>query len=281
MIDKEKLKRRFSRNAKNYDKYANVQKKMGSFLVGNLEKHTIIECSQIKKILEVGCGTGYVTRKLANDYPNAQITAVDIAPGMIELVKSTIQNNNVDFICADIEEIDLIGNYDLIVSNATFQWFNDFENTVGRLIGLLSENGTLCFSTFGNNTFKELHEAFDKAKCILEIEGAVSPGQDFYSLNDLEQTIYLLAGQNNHNELDVHSFESCEREYFDCCIDFLNSVKKIGANNSQQGKNTSNPGFIEKVIELYDNEYPAEDKVVATYHNLYFYLVNNRVNAIG
>ncbi|KDR96634.1 malonyl-CoA O-methyltransferase [Peptoclostridium litorale DSM 5388] len=281
MIDKEKLKRRFSRNAKNYDEYANVQKKMGSFLVDNLVKHTIIECSQIKKILEIGCGTGYVTRKLANDYPNAQITAVDIAPGMIELVKSTIQNNNIDFICADIEEIYIVDNYDLIVSNATFQWLNDFEKTVARLIGILNENGILCFSTFGQHTFQELHEAFDKAKNILEIEGAVSPGQVFYSLNDLEQIIYSLMGQNNQNGLNIHSFESYEREYFDRCIDFLNTVKKIGANKSQRGKNTSNPGFIEKVIEIYDNDYSADNKVVATYHNLYFYLVNNRFNAIG
>lgn len=33
MIDKEKLKRRFSRNAKHYDKYAGVQKRWVIFLL--------------------------------------------------------------------------------------------------------------------------------------------------------------------------------------------------------------------------------------------------------
>lgn len=281
MIDKEKLKRRFSRSAKNYDKYANVQKKMGSCLIDNLADYSIGEKNKIKRILEIGCGTGYLTQKLADRYPGADITAVDIAPGMIDLATSNIKYDNVAFICADIEEAYLNDNYDLIISSATFQWLNEFEKTVGKLIGLLSENGILCFSTFGQHTFKELHEAFDRAKHILDIQDDASPGQSFYSLSDLGQTLLSLVGQLNKDALSVHSFESYESEYFDCCIDFLNSVKKIGANKSQRGKNAHSPGLIEKVIEVYDNDYSADDKVVATYHNLYFYLTNDKIHVLA
>ena len=38
---------------------------------------------KIKNILEIGCGTGYLTRALIELFPSAHITAVDIAPGMI------------------------------------------------------------------------------------------------------------------------------------------------------------------------------------------------------
>lgn len=31
-------------------------------------------------ILEIGCGTGYLTRLLVKTFPNAAITAVDLAP---------------------------------------------------------------------------------------------------------------------------------------------------------------------------------------------------------
>jgi malonyl-CoA O-methyltransferase len=268
MIDKEKLKRRFSRNIKHYDKYANVQKKMGDNLIKNIKNDN----SNIKHILEIGCGTGYVTQRLINYFPDAQVTAVDIAPGMIEHVKSTIQCDHVNFICGDIEEMDLNNKYDLIISNATFQWFNHLNKTVNKLISLLDKNGILCFSIFGKNTFKELHEAFYKAKQIFNISEQVSPSQKFYSLNELKDICNDIINRNNLNDIKVNSSESYECEYFNSCTEFLYSVKKIGANNSQSNRTIMTPDFIEKVVEIYDKDYSENDRVVASYHTLYFYI---------
>lgn len=268
MIDKEKLRRRFSRNVKNYDKYANIQKKMGDTLVNHIKNDSL----HIKSILEIGCGTGYVTKRLINDFPNAQITAVDIAPGMIEYVKSNIQYDHVNFICGDIEEMDLKDKYDLIISNATFQWFNYLEKTTNKLIGLLNTNGILCFSIFGKDTFKELREAFHKAKNALEISEPVSPSQPFYSLKELYDICNNIITRNNLDDIKIGFLESYEYEYFNCCTDFLYSIKKIGANNSQSGRNITTPDFIEKVIDIYDKDYQKDGKVVATYHILYVYI---------
>lgn len=268
MIDKEKLKRRFSRNVKNYDKYANVQKKMGDNLMENIKNDNL----NVKSILEIGSGTGYVTQRLINYFPDAQITAVDIAPGMIEHVKSIIQCDRVNFICGDIEEMDLNNKYDLIISNATFQWFNHLNKTISKLVNLLDKNGVLCFSTFGKNTFKELHEAFYKAKKIFNVSEEVSPSQNFYSLNELMDICNNSINTNNLNDIKVNSSEAYDSEYFNCCTEFLSSVKKIGANNSQSNRTIMNPDFIEKVVEIYDKDYSENDRVVATYHTLYFYI---------
>lgn len=271
MIDKDKLKRRFSRNAKSYDKYANVQKKMGDKLIENIKNDN----SNIKNILEIGCGTGYVTQRLVNHFPNAQVTAIDIAPGMIEHVKSTIECDRVNFICGDIEEMNLNNKYDLIISNATFQWFNHLNKTVSKLIRLLDKNGTLCFSTFGKDTFKELHEAFYKAKKALNISEQVTPSQNFYSSNKLQEICNDIINKDNLNDIKVNASESYDYEYFNCCTDFLFSIKKIGANNSQSNRTIMPPDFIEKVMEIYDKDYLENDKVVATYHTLYFQIKNN------
>ena len=272
MIDKEKLKRRFSRNAKHYSKYASVQKKMGDMLV----KKLVDEHLCFKRILEIGCGTGYVTQALAEHFPAAAITAVDIAPGMIEHIKSTLQYDNVEFICGDIEEMTLNGKYDLIISNATFQWFNHLDKTLVKLAKLLDKNGVLCFSTFGQNTFIELYEAFEKAKELLNISEAVSPGQSFYSLNALQDICKNIVTDNHLDNMEIFSTECYEYEYFDGCTDFLYSIKKIGANNSQSSGSNMIHGFIEKVIELYDRDfmvsYKEKDKVRATYHNIFVYM---------
>lgn len=266
MIDKEKLKRRFSRNARNYDKYANVQKKMANSLVDQIHQKDI----NIKTILEIGCGTGYVTQRLINDFPNAQITAVDIAPGMIDYVSSIIQSEHVSFICGDIEEIDLKKSYDLIISNATFQWFNDFNKTVSKLMHYLDQDGILVFTTFGEGTFQELHVAFRKAQEMLCIQEEVTPSQSFYTLNELKNICKDLITRNQLKNIQLDAFEMEEREYFNDCTDFLYSVKKIGANNSQSDKSMMPPGFIEKVIEIYDKDFRVQEQVVATYHTLFF-----------
>lgn len=267
MIDKDKLKRRFSRNAKQYDRYARVQKIMGDTLIENIKNDKI----NYSNILEIGCGTGYVTKRLVEKFPNAKITAVDIAPGMIEQVKNSIKSDRVEFICGDIEEMDICDKYDLIISNATFQWFNQLDKTLEKLVKQLNSKGILCFSTFGEKTFSELHDSFKKAKELLKISEAVSPGQSFYSLNGLQKICEEATIKNGLNN-EISLSETYESEYFNCCKDFLYSVKKIGANNSQSSGNRLTPDFIETVMEIYDKDYLEDNKVRATYHNLFVYM---------
>ncbi|RCX18377.1 malonyl-CoA O-methyltransferase [Anaerobacterium chartisolvens] len=264
MIDKEKLKIRFSRNAKQYDKYATVQKRMGDRLIDYVLSQNIY----FNDILEVGCGTGYITRAMVHKFPNAKITGIDIAPGMIEHIKSTVQNQNVDFICADAECIDLNSMYDLIISNAAFQWFNDLERTFENLVKLVNKGGVLCFSIFGQHTFSELRQAFLKAGELLEIDEPITPGQSFFSVAKLKDVI----GKNIHGNSEFFLEEIYDTEYFDCCMDFLYSVKKIGANNSQSDRNASRHDFIEKVMDIYDSDHSVNNKVKATYHNIFAYI---------
>ncbi len=271
MINKDRLKRRFSRNAKQYDKHARVQKVMGDTLIENIKR----DGKYFKNILEIGCGTGYVTKALVKYFPGAQITGVDIAPGMIEHISSTLQDENVKFICGDIEEMTLSEKYDLVISNATFQWFNHLDETLDKIVRSLNPNGILCFSTFGEKTFYELHRTFDKAGEILKINEEVSPGQSFYSLNELEGICRNIAVKEGRQAMEICSFQTYELEYFNSCKDFLYSIKKIGANNSESDRNRIVPDFIEKVMEIYDKDYLEDNKVRATYHNLFIYMKSN------
>ena len=73
MIDKQQVKFHFSKNASNYNQYANVQRNMKDTLIKFMlqnNKSTI----KIKNILEIGCGTGYLTHALTETFPNAHIS---------------------------------------------------------------------------------------------------------------------------------------------------------------------------------------------------------------
>lgn len=96
MIDKNVLKKNFSRNAVNYDTYAVIQKKMAHQLLKTISfEHK--DTHDSINILDIGCGTGYFTEQLARCYPNANITAVDIAPGMIEYARKKLRSKKLNF----------------------------------------------------------------------------------------------------------------------------------------------------------------------------------------
>lgn len=272
MIDKEQLKLHFSKNASNYDEYAHVQKDMKDFLIEFMlqnNKNNI----EVKNILEIGCGTGYLTSSLIEIFPHSHITAVDIAPGMITEIKSRIKNTSIDFICGDLEEMHLNNTYDIIISNATFQWFNHVHATIEKLYTVLKLNGILCFSTFGEHTFCELNECFKKVKEDLSIKESIYSGQSFYSLNELSTLCKDVTKIQDIDEGIVQSKEIFQYEYFNTCKDFFTSIRKIGANNSNKNNKCTSLTFFKKVIGYYNEHFSVNNKVKATYHCLFLKII--------
>ena len=68
---------------------------------------------EAREILEVGCGEGAVTERLAEAYPDAQITAIDVTPRVGRLYRGP--KDRVRFIECTVEEIAAAepGRYDL------------------------------------------------------------------------------------------------------------------------------------------------------------------------
>ncbi|GAX91317.1 malonyl-ACP O-methyltransferase BioC [Effusibacillus lacus] len=268
-IDKRLLQKRFSQNAKTYDQYANVQKTMAGKLMDLALRAfpaTGFHPPREFRILEIGCGTGFLTSQLLRHFPNASITAVDLAPGMIEIAKQRIAGESVDFRVGDIEEMDLDGTYDLIISNATFQWFNQLPLTVKRLFDVLGQQGVLLFSTFGPRTFEELHASFELAQQRFGLPDQERPGQSFYSSSELKKRV---ADALDPSDYQIEHSESLEVERFHSVRDFLTSVKKIGASNSNAGPHCQRPGVMKAMIAIYDRQYREEDTIPATYHAIF------------
>lgn len=270
MIDKKQVTIHFSKNASTYNQYAHVQKNMGDVLIEFMLQSNK-DILKAKNILEIGCGTGYLTRALLELFPFAHITAVDIAPGMITEAQSKIKNSSVKFICGDIEEIDLNNTYDIIISNATVQWFNHMPITIKKLYASLNPNGMLCFSTFGEYTFQELNECFVKTRQAMSIKESINPGQSFYSLNELDTLCKdSVINEIGDDEVSVQKKEMFEYEYFNNCKEFFYSIKRTGANNSNKNGGYVSPAFIKKVMDFYNESFKENNKVKATYHCLFY-----------
>ena len=163
-IDKRAVRRAFNRAAHDYDAVAVLQHEVCSRM---LERLDYIR-QKPACVLDAGSGTGWGTRQLAQRYPAAQVMALDIALGMLQVAREQsgwwhkmFASGKQAHVCADVEALPLATNsMNMVWSNLTLQWCNDLPATFRGLHRVLKANGLLMFSTFGPDTLKELRSAF-------------------------------------------------------------------------------------------------------------------------
>jgi malonyl-CoA O-methyltransferase len=268
MLNKKLVRQHFDRHAFEYDRYAVVQGEMSDQLMDMLEQH--FPQKQVNHILEIGCGTGILTEKLHHKWSSAQITAVDISQAMIEQTKLKLgeASTNICFITADAEEWAVTNGmkepFDLIISNAAFQWFQHPSHTIKSLLTKLQpSNAIFAFSTFGPRTFYELHASFQAAETLLGVK--LNPhGQAFYAES------FWTSNFTEDKEAIASAFHWQQQErvmLYPSVRDFLTSVKRVGAGNATQssGKLPLMRELIKQMESYYLKHFSVNDAIQATY----------------
>jgi len=110
--------------AEKYDKISKYQYINGMALVEKLN------ISTRHKVLDVGCGTGRLTLKLASKVDH--ITGIDPSPKRIVVAHRKLTRMNPGNIKFELGSSDDIGRYgedafDVVYMNAVFHWINDKE----------------------------------------------------------------------------------------------------------------------------------------------------------
>ncbi|XKH01448.1 malonyl-ACP O-methyltransferase BioC [Marinobacter nauticus] len=141
-----------------YDTAARLQKRMGDAMLASLP-----EDLRPGSILDLGCGTGWFTRKLAERFPGAALTGADLSPGM--LAQASINGpEQAAWLNADAEQLPLPDqSVDLIFSNLMIQWSNRPEAILAECRRLLKPSGVLAVSTLLDGTLWELENAWAQA----------------------------------------------------------------------------------------------------------------------
>lgn len=105
---------------------------------------TILDNTGVKpgvRVLDVACGTGVlIPDYLARDVES--VTGVDISPEMIRIAREKFPQDNVRFLCADVENAPL-EEYDVIMVYNAFPHFPEPEELIKSLVGHLAIGGTL------------------------------------------------------------------------------------------------------------------------------------------
>ncbi|MEJ7934056.1 methyltransferase domain-containing protein [Sphingobium sp. AN558] len=170
---KQRISDAFGAAAARYDDHAGPQR-LAAALVADLAQRQ--KPAGVERILEIGCGTGFLTRDIQARWPGVDLVVTDLSPAMLAraatggLIAGT-------FLPMDGEAPAFEGEwFDLILSSLAFQWFDDLEGAIARLVGLLRPGGSLIFSTMGAGSFAGWRAAH--AACGQEAGIAVYPSLD-------------------------------------------------------------------------------------------------------
>ena len=99
------------------------------------------------KVVDLGCGTGELTRQLADSLLNSDVTGIDSSPQMLEKAASH-SSPNLRFEQGD--QTQLTGKWDLIFSNAALDWSENHAELIPLLYGSLNPGGQIAVQVPSN-----------------------------------------------------------------------------------------------------------------------------------
>lgn len=102
------------------------------------------------RIVDLGCGTGELTREMHHALEAAETLGVDSSPSML-LESRSLGEDKLRFEQGDIESFAASHPFDLIFSNAALHWVADHETVITRLAGFLSPHGQLAIQMPAND----------------------------------------------------------------------------------------------------------------------------------
>jgi malonyl-CoA O-methyltransferase len=213
---------RFDARAAQYERHAGLQRavaeRLASFLP-DLER---------PQVLELGCGTGLLSRHLLKRYPGGHFILTDVAPAMIAECRRNLAPlgpARISFEVMDAGEAGGHAGLDLIVSSMTLHWLPDPVASLERLRRFLAPGGALLYATLGPDSFAEWRAA-------LAAEGLPS------GLPDLPPLPGILAEERLRVDADA--------------LSFLRRIKAIGGLTPRDGYAPLRPGALRRAIRAAD-----------------------------
>ena len=141
-------------NAEAYHRISEPQRAWGEKVLARLE----LEGGE--SVLDAGCGTGRLTRRLAERLPRGRVVALDASPAMLEVARRELADlgDRVTFVQATLAKDELPPGMDVVFSTATFHWVLDHDALFASVFRALSPGGLLHAQCGGAGNLERAHE---------------------------------------------------------------------------------------------------------------------------
>lgn len=258
-LDKRRIKQSFANAAGRYDNLASLQRQIGYDL---LAKHPLQP--KAGRILDLGCGTGFIGQHLSLDFAEQSLYALDMAMSMLQICREKNTEKSAYYICADAERLPFADQvFQQIYSNLALQWCHDLSAVFNDSRRMLCRSGQLVFATFGAETLRELKQAWAWVDDFAHVN-------HFYSVEQISE--FLQAAGLAVTAIDKVVYQ---RPY-SSVLDLMHELKGVGAHNVAIAKNqqVTSRRQIQKMISHYpiDN---SEGFITASYEVIFVRAIVN------
>jgi malonyl-CoA O-methyltransferase len=250
MLQTIKIRRGFNRSARQYDLHSSLHRQIAEELFIQVTKEP-----RPRALLDVGCGTGYLTSRLKDRFPQSKIIGLDFAEDMLKVAGS--KRGDITWVLADSHNLPFGDDcFDILTSNLAYQWPDDLCRVFSEARRVLTPGGLLACTLFGYHTCQELFRSLDEAKVALR----------FTRLPGISQVRHALTASGFQN-LQIDS-ELIEVE-FNGMQALIAWLKSIGANNLGQG--FLGPEVLSHAASIYRKRFSYLQGVAATFEVIRVY----------
>lgn len=224
--------------ARGYESAARVQRLVADDLARRIAAAGV---AMRADLLELGCGTGFLTAALRGALTEARWTVTDLSPAMVERARLSMADAlgaDARWLALDGERADRsLGRFDLIASSMAFQWFEDLPGAIERLASMLKPGGLLAFATMVDGSFGEWTS-------IVEALGWPRATPTYPSA----ERIGAMAPAGFDVRVDQVGFPDPQRD----ARSFLRDLKAIGAGTPAPGYRPLPPAVLREAMARFD-----------------------------
>jgi trans-aconitate 2-methyltransferase len=158
----------------------------------------LIEPQPRMRIVDLGCGTGELTRQLHERLAAEETLGIDSSESMLAKAPAA---DALRFERADIESFESDRAFDLVFSNAALHWVPNHETLFARLTALLSERGQLAVQMPANDD----HASHRVAGEVAERSFGIAPRvHDVLPVARYAELLHSLGYKRQHVRLQIY-----------------------------------------------------------------------------
>ena len=214
-----------------FDGYAAVYETIGD----RLQERLSLLAIQPKRVLDLGCRSGYQLDALQQRYPEAQIIGADPAPGAAPRMPGSWprwlrrKTQAPQRVACDPHELPFAdGSFDLVISNLLLPWCHAPHRVFEEAARVLSPGGAFMFTSAGPDTLIEYRSVWAAIDSHLHGFGLI----DMHDLGDTLMASGFAAPvlDRDNLQIDYPNIEALQKE-----------LRKLGAVNVANGRR---PGLM-------------------------------------
>jgi trans-aconitate 2-methyltransferase len=159
---------------------------------------SLVETRPAMRVVDLGCGTGELTRQLHEQLGASETLGIDSSESMLAKAPSA---EGLRFERTNIESFASDRSFDLVFSNAALHWVPDHETLFARLTSLLANGGQLAVQMPANDDHASHRIAGEVAERSFGIEPRV---HDVLPVARYAELLHELGFERQHVRLQIY-----------------------------------------------------------------------------